>query len=93
MFIKKHPSVAALLSLFLVASCSPDNKPDSEKSAEEVKDDKAGWKYASLPISHQKWDGLLKAHVNNEGRVDYKGMTKTKPNSMNTWPCSATRRL
>ncbi len=74
-----HKNFACLASLFLLlatVSCGPDNKADSEKSAEEIKEDKAEWQYASLPISHQKWDDLLKAHVDDEGRVDYKGMAE-----------------
>jgi hypothetical protein len=77
MLSTNHVRLTALLLVLFVASCNTsDNKPDSEKTAEEVKEKKEEWKYASLPISHQKWDDLLKAHVNDEGRVDYKGMAK-----------------
>lgn len=77
MLLTNYARFAALLLLFFAASCNTsENKPDSEKTSEEVKDKKEEWKYASLPISHQQWDDLLKAHVNDEGRVDYKGIAK-----------------
>ncbi len=30
----------------------------------------------SHPVSHERWDGLLRAHVTEEGKVDYKGFIK-----------------
>lgn len=77
MLIKNNVASLSLLMILALASCNnSNNKPDSEKTAEEVQDKKEEWKYATLPISHQKWDDLLKAHVNDKGRVDYPGMAK-----------------
>ncbi len=46
-----------LLALFLLIGCSPKYKIASK----------------SKPITHEDWDSLLKAHVNDKGMVAYKG--------------------
>lgn len=53
-------NILNILSLFLSLSCNSVPEKDSE----------------SKPVSHQIWDQLLKKHVGDNGKINYKGFIK-----------------
>ncbi len=79
MLLKNCAWFSALFLLLFTASCDTSkDKPDSETATEKSSDEKEDQKNDASPVSHQKWDKLVKDHVNEQGMINYKGMKQNE---------------
>jgi hypothetical protein len=76
MAIKHYVHWACIILLMSVVGCNTAEKTDSEasKADEDKTEKKDEWQYATSPVSHRKWDELVKAYVSEQGMINYKGM-------------------
>jgi len=71
--MKKKILTLVLFSVLLLTSCI-SSKGINFKKKPSVKNQKN----STTVLNHKQWDNLLKAHVNNNGLVDYRGFIKDK---------------
>ena len=74
-------SILVLFTLLVVQSCnlfSAAGLSSQGQPTKEVQGELMAVDPSEVIVDHSVWDGLLKKHVDNFGRVDYKGFQKDK---------------